>query len=341
METFFWILLSIILYTYFGYPLVLCVISIFRKCPVSTDHVENYPRVSVVIAARNEGKNIERRIRNIINQDYPKEKLEVIIVSDGSEDATDDIVETLIIETEGWTKGFLRIYSHKPSLGKPFCINTGVAAATGDIVVFADCRQRFADNAIKALVKNFIDKKVGCVSGELFFENTPGSSIHAEMGAYWRFETWLRKLESTTGSVPGATGAIYAIKKELFRPLPVQTLLDDVLVPMNICLQSFRTIFESKAIAYDMFSMDLGLEKKRKIRTLAGNWQLLVLEPNLLNPFKNPIWARFVSHKTLRLLIPYCFIGLITLACCLKNFSSIIFISFVSFFCLISVLPPL
>jgi poly-beta-1,6-N-acetyl-D-glucosamine synthase len=299
------------------------------------------PRVTVVIAARNEGENIERRIRNIIDQDYPKERLEVIIVSDGSEDATDDIVKTIIKETELWAKGFLRIHSFKPSLGKPFCINMGVAAANGDFIVFTDCRQRFADNAIKELIKNFVDEKVGCVSGELVFEETPGSSIEAEMGAYWRFEKWLRKLESVTGSVPGATGAIYAVRKKLFRPLPVQTLLDDVLIPMHICMQGFRTIFEGKAIAYDMVSMNLGFEKKRKIRTLAGNWQLLILEPKLLSPFKNPIWARFFSHKILRLLIPHCFIAIMIVAFCLKTFCSIVFISLVFLFFLISLLPPL
>ena len=334
-------MLCLIFFTYLGYPLGLYIKSVFKKYPVLYGPMENFPRVSIVIAARNEEKNIGRRIYNIMNQDYPKEKLEIIIVSDGSIDATADIVKTIIHQTEGWTKGLLRIHSHEFSLGKPFCINTGVASSTGDIVVFADCRQRFADNAIKELVKNFVDQKVGCVSGELVFEETPGSSIQAEMGAYWRFEKWLRKLESGTGSVPGATGAIYAVRKKLFRPLPVQTLLDDVLVPMYVCMQGYRTIFESKAIAYDIVSMNLGLEKKRKIRTLAGNWQLLSLAPKLLNPFKNPIWTRFFSHKILRLFIPYCFIALIIVAFFLRNLCSIIFISLVFCCFLISVLPPL
>ena len=314
--------------------------SIFRKYPVSTDRTDDFPHVSVVIAARNEEKNIERRIRNIMNQDYPKEKLEVIVVSDGSIDATDDIVKAIMSEVERRAKGFLRILSHQPSFGKPFCINAGVAAATGDIIVFADCRQRFADNAIKELIKNFVDQKVGCVSGELVLEKTPGSSMQTEMGAYWRFEKWVRKLESSTGSVPGATGAIYAVRKKLFRPLPIQTLLDDVLIPMRICMQRFRTIFDSKAIAYDTVSMNFALEKKRKIRTLAGNWQLLILEPSLLNPFKNPIWARFLSHKILRLLIPYFFISLVIVAFCLQSLCSFFFISFVFLFLFVSVLPP-
>jgi cellulose synthase/poly-beta-1,6-N-acetylglucosamine synthase-like glycosyltransferase len=276
-----------------------------------------------------------------MNQDYPKEKLEVIIVSDGSADATDDIVKTIMSETDRWAKGFLRMHSHKPSFGKPFCINTGIEAATGDIIVFADCRQRFADNAIKELIKDFVDQKVGCVSGELVFEETPGSSIQSEMGAYWRFEKWLRKLESTTGSVPGATGAIYAIRKRLFHPLSIETLLDDVLIPMYVCMQGYRTTFNSNAIAYDMVSRTFDLEKKRKIRTLAGNWQLLILEPALLNPLKNPLWIRFISHKILRLVIPYCMITLLFVAFWLKDILSFLFLAAVALFFLISVLPPM
>jgi poly-beta-1,6-N-acetyl-D-glucosamine synthase len=341
MEALFWILFCVILYTYLGYPLLLRIKSVFRKYPVSIDHVINYPRVSVVITARNEEENIERRIRNIIRQDYPIKKLEIIIVSDGSTDATDNIVKAIIKETEGLKKGFLRLYTHKPSLGKPFSINAGLSAANGEIIVFADCRQRFSDSAINELAKNFGNQKVGCVSGELVFEETPGSSIQTEMGAYWHFEKWLRKLESATGSVPGSTGAIYAIRKKLFRPLPVQTLLDDVLVPMHICMQGFRNILDSKAIAYDTVSMNFGLEKKRKVRTLAGNWQLLLLEPSLLNPFKNPIWIRFLSHKILRLLIPYFFIAMMILAFSLKSLCSIIFINIVFFSLLIAFLPPL
>ena len=332
-------LLCLIFYTYLGYPLGIYIKSIFRKCPISTCHMEDYPRVSIVIAARNEEKNIERRIRNIMNQNYPKDKLEVIIISDGSTDGTDDIVKAIMKKTEYASKGFLKFYSHTPSRGKPFCINSGVKAAKNEIIVLADCRQQFAASAIEELIKNFIDPKVGCVSGELIFKETPESPVEIEMGTYWRFEKWLRKLESLSGSVPGATGAIYAIRKELFQPIPVQTLLDDVLIPMRICVQGFRTIFESKAIAYDTVSKTVDVERKRKIRTLAGNWQLLALEPPLSNPFKNPLWLRFMSHKIFRLLVPYCLIALTFVSLMLRDVFSILFLTFACFFFLISVLP--
>jgi biofilm PGA synthesis N-glycosyltransferase PgaC len=333
-------ILSIVLYIYLGYPLLLYVKSIiFPKHPLLTCDMVDYPRVSVVIAARNEEKNIESRIYDIINQDYPKERLEIVIVSDGSSDATEDIARHIITETQLREKGFLKIHSHKPSLGKPSCLNRGVGFATGDIIIFTDCRQRFAVDAIKELARSFVDPKVGCVSGELIFEEVTGSSIQAEMGAYWNFEKWVRRLESKTGSVPGATGAIYAIRKILFDPLPEQTLLDDVLTPLRISIKGFRTIFNSKAIAYDTVSQDLQMEKKRKIRTLAGNWQLLFLEPKILNPFKNPVWLRFLSHKILRLLVPYFLIWLFIISLFSSGKIFIFFISFMFILFFIYFLP--
>ena len=256
-----------------------------------------------------------------------------------SNDSTDNIVKKMINCAEQSKDNLIKLYSHQPSLGKPSCINKGVSAAKGEIVVFADSRQRFAENTIQTLVDNFADHRVGCVSGELILEETPGSSIQAEMGTYWKFEKWLRKLESDTGSVPGATGAIYAIKKELFHPLPAETLLDDVLIPIHVCMRGYRTVFDNKAIAYDNFSMNIDVEKRRKIRTLAGNWQLLFLEPKLLLPFRNPLWIRFLSHKIFRLLIPFCFIALTFTAFFLKDFHAIVFLIALFMFFLISVVP--
>ena len=302
-----------------------------------------YPSVSVVISARNEEENIERRIRNILEQDYPKEKLELIIVSDGSSDKTEEIITRMIKVSSKETSEpncFLKLISNSRSRGKSFSINEGVSVAKGEFVVFADCRQRFSRNAIQQLVNNFNDEQVGCVSGELIFEKTAQSSIQAEMGAYWTFEKWLRELESKTGSVPGATGAIYAIRKNLFHPIPEQTILDDVFIPLRISAQGYRIIFDREAIAFDTVSKDLLSEKKRKIRTLTGNWQLLVMEPSLLNPLKNPLWLRFLSHKIFRLLIPYGLIALLLIASFVQDVYSILFLIVFFLFVTIASLPP-
>ncbi len=304
MEITIWLILIFILYTYLGYPLIL-----FFGAKVTTKVIDkNFkyePNVSVVIAAYNEEKNIEKRIKNILGQNYPREKLEVIIVSDGSSDQTDLIIKKI---QQQKNINFLKLCTYPVSQGKAHAINQGVNIATGEIIVFADSRQRFETNAIKHLVANFNDQKIGCVSGELKFEDTPDSSINNEVSIYWNFEKQIRKMESHIGSVPGATGAIYAIRKKLYSAIPAETLLDDVLIPMKICLKGYRTVFDGHAIAYDVASKNVEQEQKRKIRTLAGNWQLFIIAPELMNPFKNPIWINFISHKIFRIFVPYAFL---------------------------------
>jgi poly-beta-1,6-N-acetyl-D-glucosamine synthase len=278
------------------------------KC--STPHAA---KVSVVIAARNEAANIKKRINNLRQQDFP-DTLEIIVVSDGSTDATVDIIDGYLkdfaIERRKTPDGtVIKLIVLPLSRGKAHALNIGVEQATGEIIVFADARQEFNKAAIKELAGNFRDPKVGCVSGELIFYKHASSSIQSEMETYWNYEKFVRKLESLLHSVCGATGSIYAIRKSLFKKMPDDLLLDDVYVPMHIVLQGYRTVFEEKATAYDYVSKDFDVEKRRKIRTLVGNWQLLRIMPLLLLPYKNPIIAQYVSHKVLRLIIPFCFLG--------------------------------
>lgn len=213
----------------------------------------------------------------------------------------------------------ITLLSYFPRHGKPYALNLGVKEAKGEIIVFTDARQRFEANAIKELTANFHDSSVGCVSGELFFYENTKSSIKHEMGLYWNYEKQIRKLESKINSVAGATGAIYAIRKNLYKPIPSDILLDDVLIPMQVVLQGFRTIFDSTAKAYDWVSKDIKQEKRRKIRTLLGNWQLITKYPILLLPFKNPIWWQFISHKITRLFVPFFLILLFLTAFALKG----------------------
>ena len=337
IEVMFWFCIVFIFYSYIGYPILLYLWSLLHPVEINKKEINKYPDVSVVIAAHNEADNIKQRIENIILQDYPKKNLEIIIVSDGSNDNTNNIVEELMNKPDV----ILRLLFHNPAKGKPFSINQGVSASNGEIIVFTDCRQRFSSDAIRHLVNNFNDDKVGCVSGELVFKNTLGSPIQGEMGAYWNFEKWLRKLESKTGAVPGATGSIYAIRKNLFKTIPEKTLIDDVLIPLNISMQGYRVIFDSQAVAFDSVSKDLEQEKRRKIRTLAGNWQLFFLQPNLFNPLKNPLWIKFLSHKIFRLLIPYTLFILIGTTILSQNPLSYIILAGIALFFIIAVIPPL
>ncbi len=296
MKVIFWLSSLFIIYTYIGYPLFIVIRKMFisnhsRAC------LSELPKISVVIAAHNAEEYISRRVIDINRQNYPPEKLKIIVVSDGSTDRTVDELSNLSCSN-------LEIIALPYNQGKAMALNAGIAASVGELVIFCDVRQKFHPDAIRHLSDTFADPDVGCVSGELFFLQDAESAIQAEIGAYWKYEKWVRKKESATGSVVGATGAIYAIRRKLYRPLPQGTLLDDVLTPMNIVAQGYLCLFNSKSIAYDVISKNVSQEWKRKVRTLAGNWQLLSLSPSLLIPWRNPIWWRFLSHKIFRLLVP-------------------------------------
>jgi poly-beta-1,6-N-acetyl-D-glucosamine synthase len=284
MKIFFLFSLMFIIYTYLGYPALLFIkAKLFPKSIYKKSNAK-LPFVSVVIATKNEAANIQQRLNNLLEIEYPKSLFEIILVSDGSNDDTNQLVKRYTNSHKN-----IHLISYFPSQGKPFALNMGVRKALGEIIVFADSRQRFQKKAVAELVENFNDPHVGCVSGELILYDSHDSSIKKEMGTYWHYEKIIRKLESKSGSVVGATGAIYAIRKTLYKDIPCKTILDDVLTPMNIVMQGYRCIFEPSAVAYDSVSKNIESEMTRKIRTLAGNWQLLRLEPGILLPCNNKI----------------------------------------------------
>lgn len=304
-ELVFWLSSFFILYTYAGYPITLWLLRGVVTRPVKKSYLANPPSVSVLIAVKDEERNVAARLINIIDQDYPSDSMEIIVVSDGSTDKTGFIVKELAREFERGKLGKIRFIELENGRGKPAALNMGAGRAEGEILVFADARQKFSRRAISELVANFSDPEVGCVSGELLFVQDGKSNLEVEMGVYWRYEKLIRKLESYTGSVVGATGAIYAIRRELFREIPAKTLLDDVLIPLLVSMQGYRVLFEASALAFDTVSKNMGKEWDRKVRTLSGNWQLLSLNAHIINPFRNRYVWRFFWHKLARLLVPF------------------------------------
>jgi cellulose synthase/poly-beta-1,6-N-acetylglucosamine synthase-like glycosyltransferase len=312
VKTIFWLSVLVIGYVYAGYPLLLAAWAFLRPRPVRRQIPDDPPPVSLIIAARNEGARLAAKLENLASLDYPRDRLQVIVVSDGSTDETHDVLE----RARAWVEAV-----EVPAGGKSAAVNAGVQRARHEILVFADARQAFAPDAVRHLVANFTDPDVGGVSGELVLDcehadTGPGaaaqdlspagsSSIGEGVGLYWRYEKWLRRHESAVGSTLGATGAIYAMRRSLWRSLPPETLLDDVLAPMRAVLARRRIVFEPNARAFDRVAPDAATESRRKSRTLAGNYQLLWLEPRLLLPFVNPMWFQFVSHKLGRLVVPY------------------------------------
>jgi len=297
VKSLFLVSVSIVLYAYLIYPMIIVGWAKLRARRVEKRY-RQVP-VSVVIAAKDEQANISARIENLIAQEYPRQLLEIIVVSDGSTDRTAELAR--LYANQG-----VQLLECATAVGKATALNIGVAAATHDIVVFADARQRFSPNAIAELVSVFHDETVGGVSGELILvAGRDTGEVHEGVGLYWRYEKLIRRSESAVASVVGATGSIYAVRRKLYVPLAPNTLLDDFLVPMRIVLAGYRVIFIRAARAFDLSSPTAAREFARKVRTLAGNFQAVALEPRLLDPRANPVLFQFVSHKLVRLVVPY------------------------------------
>jgi cellulose synthase/poly-beta-1,6-N-acetylglucosamine synthase-like glycosyltransferase len=349
MGLLFWLSAAFVTYVYAGYPLLLYVWARVRQpglrrrggwpiAPTNPPSAIRHPQsgVSIIIAARNEGARLTARLDNLLQLEFPAHRRQIIVVSDGS---TDDTAAVLARYTP-----FVEAV-HLPPGGKAHALNAGVARTRFDILVFADARQAFAADALQQLVAPFADPSVGAVSGELLldaeselFENRRSgrdrrssaapperearerrgadrrrparSTVSEGVGMYWRYEKRLRRLETAVGSMVGATGAIYAVRRELWQPLPPNTILDDVLAPMRVVLAGYRIVFNERAQAFDRVPLDAEAEARRKVRTLAGNFQILALEPQLLLPWRNPLWLQYVSHKLGRLAVPYALLTL-------------------------------
>jgi len=251
----------------------------------------------MILAVHNGSTLIRRQIKRLLSLDYPSNLLNLIVVSDGSTDGTDEILRSIrdpALKTVVW----------KERRGKAAAVNVGLQNAKGEVVLFVDVRPRPARNSLKLLVSNFADSHVGCVAGNLVLRDeshTPGAK--AVGGLYWRYEQWIRKCESQVDSPLGVYGGFYAVRRELIRLLPEETILDDMLQPLSVIRQGYRSVIDVRARVYDVWPKTLQAEFHRKVRTLAGNFQLLQLAPWLLSR-ENRLRFELVSHKLLRLLVP-------------------------------------
>lgn len=291
----FWGGVALIAYTYAGYPVWLWFRSQWRPWPVRRSAVD--PLVSVVMVVRNEEKVLAQKLENLLGLDYPAERLQIVVVSDGSTDGSEQILHEYACHAR------VQVLLSQLSKGKASGLNDAVDLAAGEIVVFTDARQRIEAGALRELLSDFADPDVGCVSGELMLGDPAAGERGQGMGLYWRIEKKVRELESAAGSVVGATGALYGIRRELWQPIPPETLLDDVLIPMQVVRSGKRVIFEPEARAWDTPHQGRSREFSRKVRTLSGNYQLLQLAPWLMSE-QNPIRFEFVSHKLMRLIVP-------------------------------------
>ncbi|WP_437578448.1 glycosyltransferase family 2 protein [Sorangium sp. So ce887] len=289
---------AVLVYTYFGYPIVIGILA--RLWPAQRMEDPSYvPTVTACIPVYNAASYLQAKVESLFALDYPRDKLEVLLYSDGS---TDDTV--LVARQLAERDPRVKVIVNEARRGKPIGVNTMLGVATGEVLLMTDIRQPLVPGALRALMRLLADPNAGCVSGNLVLKGSAGS------GAYWRYENWIRLQEGRFRSMVGVTGPIYAIRRADMSQLPEGVILDDMWVPMRLRLEGRSILFAQDAIAYDDAFGD-EREFGRKVRTLAGNYQLFSLLPALLVPFRNPSWFEIFSHKLLRLVCPWALVALL------------------------------
>jgi len=294
IEMGFWICLGLVIYVYVGYPATVFLLARIVGRDIRKADIE--PNVTVLIAAFNEEREIERTVINKLSQDYPPDRIKVIVISDGSTDRTDSIVRSLA-EHSGGRLVFLR---QEPRQGKTQALNMAVDHASGDILVFADANSIYAPDAIRQLVRSFVDPSIGYVTGQMIYMNPDESGIGKGSGAYMRYENLLRVLETRLSSVVGVDGGIDAVRRELYVPMrPDQ--LPDFTLPLNVVEQGKRVVYEPEAMLYEPALAVASDEFRMRVRVSLRAFWALHDKRSLLNPFRYPLFAwQLLSHKVLR-----------------------------------------
>lgn len=299
-EFIFWVCAALLVYVYLGYPILLTLLARLSANALSSSALPD-PAVTLLISAFNESRVIAAKLDNSLALQYPRDRLEIMVISDGSEDATDEIVQR-------YSHAGVRLIRQWPRMGKAAGLNLGVSEAKGRILVFSDANALYQMDAIRHLVRHFSNPRIGYVVGNArYFEKGAESSSAASEGLYWKLETYLKKKESLFGSVVGGDGAIYAIRRELYTPL-LPTDINDFLNPLQIIARGYIGVFEQAAICYEEAAENFGQEFRRKVRIISRSLNALRRVPAVLNPLNNMRhWFLLVSHKLLRWFAP-CFL---------------------------------
>lgn len=287
----------LVLYPYIGYPAALRAISLFRTRKQAGENKAGKPRVTLIISAYNEEKVIEDKISNSLALDYPGDRMEIMVVSDGSTDSTADIVMK-------YAKRGVVLKHYAERSGKTACLNRAVPEAKGEIVIFSDANSNYEKDAIKTLVRHFASPEIGFVTGRTAYASEDGG-VAGTVGFYSMLEKLTKKLESKIGSCVGADGAIFAIRKGLYRPLRASDI-NDLVIPLKIVAQGYRGVLEEKAVCIEKTAGTGKGEFNRQVRITARTLKAISGNAGLLNPLSYGLFSfELFSHKVLRLLAPF------------------------------------
>jgi glycosyltransferase involved in cell wall biosynthesis len=317
VKVIFWLSMIGLFYAYIGYPALIWIVAWLRPRPWNVKPIT--PSVSIVLAVHNGAALLPRKIEHLLGLDYPDIK-EIILVSDGSTDGTAELLNHL-------RHPRITTIVLKEHCGKAVAVNAGVVKATAEVILFVDIRPEIAPGAIKQLMSNFADPKIGCVAGELILRKESHDDASAAVsGLYWRYEKWIRTCESICGSPVGVYGGFYAIRRDLAALQPDGMILDDMFQPLCIIRKGYRSVIDPHAYVYDTWPTRIENEFHRKVRTLAGNFQLFRLAPWTLS-LRNPVLFQLVSHKVMRLVAPYLLVLLLVSTLALST-GSLLFAAF-------------
>jgi len=295
-EPIFWALLGVGLYPYLIYPPLAWLLGGLRNRRVDKDSAF-LPRATVIIAAFNEARHIEATVRNKLAQDYPRDLLQIFVVSDGSTDGTDEIVARIAAADDR-----VRLLRQTPRQGKTVGLNRAADQSTGEILVFSDANSMYRPDALRMLNRNFADPAVGYVSGQMLYRNTDGSLVGDGCTAYMRYENALRAVETRLGSIVGVDGAIDAVRRSLYRAMRPDQLPDFVL-PLDVAEQGYRVVYEAQAIVTEEALSDESAEYRMRVRVALRALWALWDKRRLFNPLRYPLFSwQLASHKLLRYL---------------------------------------
>ncbi len=297
LKIIFWILLFILLYTFVGYSLILWLLLKLKKIlfPEKVTNTNTFyePDVCLFVTAFNEKDYVKQKVANSFSLDYPKEKIQYLWITDGSDDGTPDLLREY---------KSLEVHHLPERRGKMHAMNRGVKFVRSPIIIFSDTNTVLGKNSIREIVASFSNEKTGCVAGEKrIVQKDEDSAAGAGEGLYWKFESWVKKMDAELNSAVGAVGELFAIRTELFEDVETDTLLDDFMISLRIAQKGYRIAYAPEAYAEETASLNVKEELKRKIRIAAGGIQTIFRMKSLLNPFRYGILTwQYISHKVLR-----------------------------------------
>lgn len=314
----FWVLIGLAVYAYAVYPLLIAAIARLKRNQPQPPLPETLPHVTLFVTAFNEERFVDEKIANSHALDYPADRLHLVWVTDGSDDNTNQLLAKYLD---------VKVFFEPERRGKVHAMKRGLQLIDTDIVIFTDANTMLSAESVKEMVRLFENPQIGCVAGEKrISSDSRQNAASSGEGAYWRYESWIKRNDATAGSAIGAAGELFAMRRSLYQPISDNTLLDDFEISLRIALTGYKIGYSPRACAIERPSANIGEEMKRKVRIAAGSFQTMLRLGGLFNFFSHPMLTfQYVSHKVLRwVLVPLAMVLIIPLNiyfCVINNFS--------------------